>query len=204
MTKPKPEKVGMKHRLVHELRRLVGIFLYLAVFFTTLRLYTRLMLAEYRIDSFAYGLTLLKSLALAKVILTGEALRLGERFRDRPLIVPTFYKSLIFSAFALAFEVVEHLLLDWIHGRSPGEVLAELLAHGWPHLLAMTMVVFVAFLPFFAVGETERVLGEYKLHELFFRRPAPAGAGEPLPAHASDGTPGEEPVGKTYNRGGGL
>ena len=174
-------QVGWKQKLFHELTKLVTIFVYLSVFFLGFKLYTRLILAEYRINYFEYGLSLLKSLALAKIILTGEALRLGERYRDRPLIVPTFYKTVVFSAFALTFEVLEHLILGRVGGKDPAEVLAELLANGWAHLVAMMAVVFVAFLPFFAFREAERALGEGKLHDLFFKRRVAVGRPGDIP-----------------------
>ncbi len=168
------KQAGMKHKIAHELRKLVAIFVYLAAFFVVFKLYTRLVLAEYQINYFAYGLTLLKALALAKIVLTGEALRLGERFRERPLIIPTFFKTVVFSVFALVFEVVEHLILGLVRGKDLAEISSELLNKGWPHLVAMTMVVFVAFLPFFAFRELERVLGEGKLRDLFFKPKAAA------------------------------
>ena len=172
---------GVKQKLVHELRQLLVISLYLFGFFAIFRLYTRLVLEEYQIDYFHYGLTLLKSVALAKIILTGEALRLGEQSRRRPLAVLTVYYAVVFSAFALAFEVLEHLILGGVRGKDPRAVMAEIVDRGWPHLLAMTMVVFVAFLPFFAFRETGRALGEGKLHGLFFGRaekePPPYGGG---------------------------
>ncbi len=158
-----------KEKLVHELRQLVAISLYLFSFFAVFRLYTKLVLEEYRIDYFHYGLTLLKSVALAKIILTGEALRLGERWRARPLIVLTVYYAVVFSAFAFAFEILEHLALGWFRGKGPADVLGEILEKGWPHLVAMALVVFVAFLPFFAFRELGRALGERKLRDLFFR-----------------------------------
>jgi hypothetical protein len=177
MPTTKTEKASLKHRLAHELRRLLAIFLYLAVFFLVLRLYTKLVLQEYRLNYVAEGLTLLKALALAKIILTGEALRLGERLRDRPLIVPTVYKTLLFSTFALIFEILEHLILGWVHGKGPGEVVTELLEHGWAHVFAHTLVVFVAFLPFFAFRETERALGEGTVRDLFLKPRATAKVG---------------------------
>ncbi len=174
MDAPDEKEHGAKQKLAHELRQLVAITLYLAGFFLVFKVYTRLILEEYRINYFAYGLTLLKSLALAKVILTGEALHLGGKSRPRPLAVQTVRDAVIFSAFALAFEVLEHLILGWFHGKGPAEVFTEIAEKGWPHLLAMTIVVFFAFLPFFAFRETSHALGENKLHELFFK-PRPAG-----------------------------
>ena len=40
-------------------------------------------------------------------------------------------------------------------------------------LLANSLVVFVAFIPFFGVKELGRVLGEEKIRALFFRRRDP-------------------------------
>jgi hypothetical protein len=181
-----PEKAGRKQKIIHELRQLLGIFLYLAVFFIVLRTYTHLILAEHQIIYAAYGLTLLKALALAKIILTGETLHLGGRFRERPLIIPTLYNTVVFSTFALAFEVVEHFILGLIRGKDFAEIFAELLDKGWPHLIAVTLVIFVAFLPFFAFRATEHALGEGKLKELFFTRPpdsaeGPGASGSHLP-----------------------
>ena len=48
-------------------------------------------------------------------------------------------------------------------------MLAELLDKGWPHIAGMVLVVFVAFLPFFAFRETERALGKGKLKDLFVK-----------------------------------
>jgi hypothetical protein len=163
------KREGARQKLVHEIRQLVANSLYLFGFFAAVRLHTRLVLEEYQINYFEYGLTLLKSLALAKIILTGEALRLGETSRARPLIVLTIYYAVVFSAFAFAFEILEHIVLGWFRGRGPAAVIAEILDKGWPHLVAMALVVFVAFLPFFAFRETGRALGERKLRDLFFR-----------------------------------
>jgi hypothetical protein len=168
-----PKAVGWKHKVIHEVRRLVLIFLYLALFFLVFRFYTRLVLSEYQIDFSEYGLTLLKALVLAKIILTAEALRFGERFREQPLIVPTLYSTVVFCAFALVFEICEHLVVGLFHGKSPSEVFAELTDKGWPHVGGMILVVFVAFLPFFAFREAERALGEGKLKELFINRRVP-------------------------------
>jgi hypothetical protein len=167
--KPLLEKASKKEKILHELRSLVAIFLYLALFFIVLRTYTHLILLQRQISFVAYGLTMIKALALAKIIITGETLRLGERFHDKPLIVSTLYATLMFSAFALAFEVVEHIVLGLIHGKSVREVFAEILEKGWARPAGMTLVVFVSFLPFFAFRALERAIGEGKLMQLFFK-----------------------------------
>ena len=170
MSSATPRAVGVKQKLVHELKRLLLISIYLAVFFSVFKLYKRLLLDEYQLGFVTYGYVVLQSLALAKIFLTGEALHLGERFHERPLIVPTLYHTVVFCAFAWAFDVVEHFLVGTVRGKGPGEILAEILDKGWAHMLSMTLVVFVAFLPFFAFRELDRVLGEGKLRDLFLGR----------------------------------
>jgi len=50
-------------------------------------------LAEYQIAYLHYGVSVVEALVLAKVILIGEALRLGRGLEDKPLIVPTPVQS---------------------------------------------------------------------------------------------------------------
>jgi hypothetical protein len=97
--------VGSQHKLVpshppklapEDIERLTEDGL--SLFFLVFRIYTRLIPAEYRIDYFRYG-------------------RLGERYRNRPLIVPTVYRTIRFSIFALAFAIVQHLILGAVHGK---------------------------------------------------------------------------------------
>lgn len=162
--------VGLKHEIAHEIRSFLWIALYLTVFFSLLRWYTQLAMHEYQVDYGGYGYVVLQSLALAKLILTGEALRLGERYRERPLIAPTLYKTLVFSAFVAAFHILEHLIMGWVEGENLREIVQKIPKHGWAHLFSMMLVIFVAFIPFFAFRELERVLGEGKLRDLFFSR----------------------------------
>ncbi len=169
MNSASTEYVGVKQKIIHEIRRLAAIFVYLSIFFLVFKLYTRLVLSQYHLDYFEYGLSILQAFALAKVILTAEGLRLGQRFRERPLIIPTLYSTVVFAAFAWAFAILEHLIVGLLRGKGISEALTELFDKGWPHLAAMTLVVFVAFLPFFAFREAERVLGAGKLRDLFIK-----------------------------------
>jgi len=69
-----------------------------------------LVLAEYQITYVRYGLSVLEALVLAKVILIGDVLRLGRRFEDKPLIVPTLYKTVVFTLWVAAFSFLEHTI----------------------------------------------------------------------------------------------
>jgi hypothetical protein len=164
------EKEGLMARVAAELKKTLGVSLYLALFLGAFTTYRRLLLAEYQISYFRYGYVLFEALVLAKVVVLGSVLRVGERFRHRPLIVPTLYKTLCFSILLLGFTVLEHLIAGWFHGKATSAILNEILDRSRWEILAQVLVKVLALLPLFAVWEISRVLGEVKLGELFFTR----------------------------------
>ena len=164
------KKTGISSRLVFETKTMILVFVYLALLLGAFTTYRSLILAEYRIGYFHYWFSLLEALVLAKLIVFGSILGLGERFSHQPLIVPTLYKTACFSVFVLAFTILEHFAAGWWHGKTAGAVLGELFDHGLSEVLARVLVLVVALVPLFAVWETGRLLGDRKLFELFFKR----------------------------------
>jgi hypothetical protein len=59
--------------------------------------YKSLVLAEQHIDYTLHGFALINALALGKVMLVTQELRLADRFRNAPLIYPTLLKSFVFT-----------------------------------------------------------------------------------------------------------
>jgi len=163
-------KAGWKQRLVRELIEYWITFLYLALFFGTYTWYRRLVLAEYRISYLHYGVAIIEALVLAKVILVGRALEIGRELEDKPLILSALYKSFVFSVFVGLFGVLEHTLGGLLHGQGLAGGWDELVHLGKDELLARCLVTFCAFIPFFAVQELGRVLGDSKVRGLLFRR----------------------------------
>ena len=162
-------KVGWKQKLVSEMIEYWLVVLYLACFFGLFTWYRRFILAEYQISYVHYGVSLLEALVLAKVILIGDVLRLGRQFEDKPLIVPTLFRSVVFSLWVGAFGVLEHTIGGLLSGQGLAGGFEQLMRIGKYELLARCLVTFVAFIPFFAFKELERVLGEGKIRTLFFR-----------------------------------
>lgn len=165
---------GWKGKFARELKEYFLNALYLLLFFGMITTYRRLLMAEYHIDYEDYGICLVKALILAKIIMVGDMFRLGHRFHDKPLIYPTLYKTVAFTLLVLLFSILEATIKALLHGKG--------LAGGWHELwsgrqyevLAEGLIVFFAFLPFFAFRELERILGEGRIRGLFLRR-QPAG-----------------------------
>ncbi|HWI56070.1 MAG TPA: hypothetical protein VNZ22_02500 [Bacillota bacterium] len=145
--------------------------LYLALYFGVFTIYRRLILAHYQITYLNYGIALIQALVLAKVILLGDLVRLGRSLEHRPLIVPTLFRSAMFTLWVALFIILEHTLKGLLRGDGLAAGFKHLMSKGQHELLASTLVVFFTFIPFFALKELNRVLGTGRLWTVFFRGP---------------------------------
>jgi hypothetical protein len=165
---------SLKKKVRHELIGYAINVVYLALVFGAFTVYRRLLLAAHDIAYTQYGIAVIEALILGKVIMIGDFLRLGRGLESKPLIYPTLYKTVVFCAFVAFFKVIENGVRGLLKGEGFGKGAAEIWQQGLPELLANTLVVFVALLPFFAVKELGRVLGQVlgreTLGDLFFRR----------------------------------
>ncbi len=171
MNPPPPVSRAQKAR--EELRVFGFITLYLALFLGSFNTYRRLILAEEGVSTLNYGLALIEAMILAKIILLGDALKLGRSLERRSLLLVTVLKALLFSALAILFTLVERLLEAFLHGRLNADLMQRLIPHGPDEMLARLVMMFTAFLPFFAFWELRRLLGPHRLSGLFLRKPEP-------------------------------
>ena len=162
------EKLTEKVR--HDLIEYAFNVVYLTLVFAAFTQYRRFLLAEYSIIYTNYWLALIGALILGKVIMIGSVFRLGRWLEDKPLIVPTIYKGILFCGFVVVLRVVEYAIKGLLHGDGLAAALVEFFAQkGMDEVLANTLVVLVALIPFFAVKELGRVLGGERVASLFFR-----------------------------------
>lgn len=163
------KKVGWKQKILDEVIEYGINFIYLLLFFGIFTLYRRITLAEYQITYLHYGIALVEALVLAKIIMLGDVLGLGRRLTDQPLIWITLYKTVVFALWTAVFSLFEHVLNGLVHGKGLAGGIDELLRNG-DEVLGRALMVFCAFVPFFAFKELGRVLGEKKIFDLYFRR----------------------------------
>jgi hypothetical protein len=164
------KKRNWKQKLVRELINYWSAVLYMAIFFGVFFNYQRLMLAHYQISYTDYGISVIKALILAKVVLVAETMHLGRGFEDAPLVVPTLYKTFLFTLCVAVFGFAEGLVCGLIGGSGLMGAVDEVISGFNYEWLSRALVVFFAFIPFFMVRELGRVLGEETISRLFFRR----------------------------------
>jgi hypothetical protein len=93
------------------------------------------------------------------------------------LIVPTVHKAAMFTVFYLIVHILESTVRHVLHGQT---FFSALYAVAVPEeLIAVAFVVFFAFIPFFALRETRRVVGADQFRYLFLGRNIRTGKTKP-------------------------
>lgn len=179
MVAEREKQAGWKQKLIHELSEYLINFVYLAVVFSAFTSYRRLILAAYQVSYLDYGFAAIEAAVLAKIIMLGEAAGIGRKHEDKPLIIPTLRKTIVFAIWVFVFKVLESLVGGLLRGKGLAGGFHDLINRDVYGLLANALVVFVALVPFFAIKELGRALGKEKLRALFFRRGVAADHGPP-------------------------
>lgn len=164
-----PQKHTLKEKASIEFRRFLVIFFYLWVVFGLLSVHKSIVLSQHHLDTEEHAFAFINAFVFAKVLLVGEQLNLGSRFKDRPLIYPILYKSLVFSLVLIAFHVVESVAVGLWHGHTVAESLPPMIGWDPRGLLAVGAMCFVLLLPFFGFREIARVIGREELRALILK-----------------------------------
>ena len=160
----------LKAKGVTEARRLFWIFAYLWVLLGLFALHKSIVLNEP--DPFYHqGFAVINALVLAKIMFFAEAFRVADGLKHKPLIYPILYKSAVFSLILVFFHLLEEVLAGMWHGKTVAESIAAF--GGGLEILVVAVIMFVVLMPFFALREVGRDIGDDKLFEQFFVRRTP-------------------------------
>jgi len=159
---------GMRQRARHELYQFLGITAYLYVSFLAVTLLKSGILHSVGISYLPAGFALGKAAIMAKFIMLGHALRVGNRHADRPLIWSTLHRSAAFLLLLIVLTVIEEVLVGLFHGKSAGAALAEMLGPNLAETAARIFVLLLILIPYFAFRALGDMLGEETLIRMFF------------------------------------
>jgi hypothetical protein len=161
---------GLKAKVRHELREMVIVTAYLVLFFFSFATQKMFLLHRFGEADLLYGTALIKSLVMAKVILIGQMARLGKGWEHRPLLQSSVFKAFMFALLVAVFDVLEDVVRGVIHGEGVAATFGKMGANSSYELGITTVIAFCGFIPFFALMETRRVMGEEEFEHLFLHR----------------------------------
>ena len=169
MSGPDKKKGNLKQKIFHDVTEYLINVGYLTLVFAAFTEYRRLVLAAHDITYTNYWVAVIEALVLGKVVMMGDALHLGRSQDQRPLIYSTLFRTVVFTLLVGAFSLIKHVIKGLWNGMGLTGGLVDFFGRGY-ELLAGCLVVFVAFIPFFAFRELAWVLGEGKMWALIFQR----------------------------------
>jgi hypothetical protein len=154
-------------KVVGEFKQLLQIALYMYVCLGALLLYAS-SVAGARVEYAHLGYAAVKALLLAKFVLMGHWLHLGERRRNRLLIYSVLYQALAIWLLLVVLSVLEQFVEGAWHGHSFAAGLAELQRNTFGRIFAQTLILLLVLLPYIALRQLSAVLGPGKLKRIFF------------------------------------
>jgi hypothetical protein len=158
-------------RVRHELVQFLIISGYLYLYFGAIIFYKASILNGEGISFAPFGLAIVKALILGKFILMGHALKFGERGIRFRLVLDILYKSLLFLIMLVILSIAEDVAVDFVHGSPIREALTGFAGGSLQQAFAVSLLMLLVLIPYFAFREIARSMGEGRLLKLLIDRP---------------------------------
>lgn len=163
------DAIALKKRAGHEIGELLTVLMILAPFLVSFAIFRQYVEGTCGTQPFSYATALaaalINALVLAKVILIGEMAKVGKSSESKPLLIPTLHKAAVFTVVYLIVHLLENAVRSLFHGQTLAGAMRSVIIPG--ELMALSLVVFFAFIPFFGLRELRRVVGAAEFRSLF-------------------------------------
>jgi hypothetical protein len=125
------------------------------------------VLHAHGIDSSVWGIAIVKAMLLAKFMLVGNAMKIGERDTTRPLIWPTLRRTFAFLVLLIVLTIIEEAIVGLLHGQPITASLGALVGARLEETSASIFIVLLILIPYFAFRVLDETLGEGRLSRMF-------------------------------------
>jgi hypothetical protein len=161
-------KATLRQRAMHELTEFAILTAYLYITLGAVILMKASVLHDHNISVTLWGVAIVKAAVLAKFMLLGRAMKIGERYSSRPLIWPTLHKALAFLVLLVVLTIVEEAVVGLFNHQTVAASLADLAGAKRDETLAGIVILFMVLIPYFAMRVVSEALGEGRLVRMFF------------------------------------
>jgi hypothetical protein len=158
----------LRQRAVEEFKEFAIVTVYLYITLGAVILMKTAVLHSHGIDSAPWGIAIVKALLLAKFMLIGDAMKLGERNTSRPLIWPTLHKTGALLILLVILTVLEEAIVGLFHHQSIAVSLSELAGPRLEETAVGIFIILLVLIPYCAFRTLDVALGEGRLTRMFF------------------------------------
>ena len=163
-----PSKAAIAERAETEAKELFFLTLYLFIVFSALVFLKSAIMEADGVHWGYWGFAAIKAILVAKFMLIGRALHIGEGLRDRPLSWQTLHKAIAFTIFVAILSVIEDAAIGMGVSKTFSQSIADLGGGTLKEMIATEFIVFLVFVPLFAFGALSEVMEEKALVRTFF------------------------------------
>ncbi len=161
-------KATLRQRAMHEFTELAIVTAYLYITLGAVILMKASVLHDQGIDFTPWGVAIVKAAVLAKFMLLGRAMQIGERYSTRPLIWPTLHKAFAFLVLLVVLTIIEEIVVGLFHHQSVAASFDELTGAKLDKSLAGILILLLVLIPYFVIRVLSEALGEDRLARMFF------------------------------------
>jgi hypothetical protein len=156
----------LQQRATHEIKEFLILTLYLYITLGAVILMKTAVLHTQGIEFEFWGVGIVKAVVLAKFIMIGQAMKVGDRSTGA-LIWPTLHKAFAFLLLVI-LTIIEEVVVGLFHHRPIAATLGELVGSRLEEILAGYLIILLVLIPYFAFRVLDEVLGEGGLVRMFF------------------------------------
>jgi hypothetical protein len=160
-------KATLHQRAIHELKEFAILTVYLYITLGAVIMMKTAVLHAQGIEFSPWGIAIVKAAVLAKFMLFGNAMKIGERHTG-PLIWPTLHKAFAVLLLLVILTLIEESVVGLFHHQSIAASLGDLVGSRLEETLAGYLIMLLVLIPYFAFRVLGDVLGEGKLARMFF------------------------------------
>ena len=143
-------KPTLHERAMHELKEFAIIGVYLYITLGSVILMKTAVLHTQGIEFTPWGIAIVKAAVLAKFMLLGDAMKIGERITTRPLIWPTLHKAFAFLVLLIIMTIIEEAVVGLFHHQSIAASLGELFGPRLQETIAGFIIMLLVLIPYSA------------------------------------------------------
>lgn len=162
-----------KERVATEFKRYIAIALYLWVLFGMFEIHRFAVLRDVNhgpISAYRIGFAAINAFIMAKIILIGDAIHLGEQLSEKRVIYSVLFKSVVFAVFVICCNVLEGVIVGLIHHSAIGASIPRMGGGGLLGMILYGVMAAIVLVPFFLFTELQRLIGKEKLHSLILAK----------------------------------
>ena len=163
---------SLKAKAADEFRKFLVLFFYLWILFGVFVLNEGVALREHGFNFAMQGFAFINALVFAKVMMLFEVFDPGRWLRKRPLIYPILYETLLLTVLFLVAHVLEKTIDGLVHGKTVADSMPAIGGGGLTGLLSVTVILFIALIPFFGLRNLSLAMGEGRLWAVIFEPPS--------------------------------